>query len=103
MNAVVTAAGGRPRPASKSDQAMCIVEIAPGDSYAMPLRDGLALMRIMSGAVEAERDWTATKRGVETYLVRSPAHAQLRMIRPDQLIPLKPSTATNPPAKGPAA
>ncbi len=100
MNAIVTAAGGRPRSASKSDQAMCIVEIAPGDSYAMPLRDGLALMRIMSGAVEAERDW---KLGVEQYLVRSPAHAQLRMIRPDQLIPLKPSTATNPPVKGPAA
>lgn len=102
MSATVTAAGGRPRPASKSDQAMCVVDTVYC-SIAMPLADGLALVRIMSRAVEVERDWTLAKKGVEAYQVRGPANVELRMIRPDQLIPLKPSTATNPPAKGPAA
>lgn len=81
-------------PAGKPRPAMCVVVLGYGYTYAMPMADGLALMRSISGAVEVEREWPMSK-GAEKYQVRRPAQADLRMIHPDQLLPLQP-VATKP-------
>lgn len=94
------AAGGKTlldskrQPAGKPQPAMCVVTIAMGIRYAMPMADGLAIMRAISGAVEVDRAWPISK-GDDKYQVLRPAQADLRMIHPDQLIPLQP-VATKP-------
>lgn len=87
-------AAGKPRPPGKPQPAMCIVTVALGIKYAMPMADGLAFMRAISGAVEVERAWPLGKRE-DTFQVLRPAQADLSMIHPDQLIPLQP-VATKP-------
>jgi hypothetical protein len=82
------------QPAGKPQPAMCVVVLGYGFTYAMPMADGLAVMRAMSSAVEVEREWPIGK-GDEKYQVRRPAQADLRMIQPGQLIPLQP-VATKP-------
>ncbi len=75
------------QPAGKPQPAMCVVTIALGIRYAMPMADGLAVMRAMSGAVEVDRAWHPDE---DKYHVLRPAQADLRMIQPGQLIPLQP-------------
>lgn len=87
-------AAGKPSPAGKPQPAMCVVTIALGIRYAMPMADGLAVMRAMSGAVEVDRTWPMSK-GDDKYQIVRPAQAELRMVHPDQLIPMLPA-ATKP-------
>lgn len=69
---------------------MCVVKVAPGVEYAMPMADGLAFMRAISGAVEVQRRPYSQP---DCYQVLRPAPlAELRMIHPDQLLPLTPTT-----------
>jgi len=77
------------QPAGKPQPAMCVVTIALGIRYAMPMADGLAVMRAMSGAVEVDRALPPSK-DEDKYQVLRPAQADLRMIQPGQLIPLQP-------------
>lgn len=77
------------QPAGKPQPAMCVVTIALGIRYAMPMADGLAVMRAMSGAVEVDRALFFSKDDEDKYQVLRPAQADLRMIQPGQLIPLQ--------------
>jgi len=94
------AAGGKTlmdskrHPAGRQQPAMCVVVLGYGFTYAMPMADGLAVMRAMSSAVEVEPEWPIGK-GAEKYQVRRPAQADLRMIQPGQIIQLQP-IATKP-------
>jgi len=92
MSAPATrAAAGKLRPGGKPPPAMCVVVLGYGFTYAMPIADGLAIMRAISSAVEVEREWPIISKGEEKYQVRRPAQADLRMIHPDQLIPMQPA------------
>jgi len=81
------AAASKTKPADKPHPAMCVVTIATGPQYAMPMADGLAVMRAISGAVEVQRCLYSQP---DRYQVLRPAQAELRMIHPDQLLPMKP-------------
>ena len=76
-------------PAGRQQPAMCVVVLGYGFTYAMPMADGLAVMRAMSSAVEVDRALPPSK-DEDKYQVLRPAQADLRMIQPGQLIPLQP-------------
>lgn len=88
--AATRVAAGKTKPAGHHPPAMCIVKVAPGVEYAMPMVDGLAFMRAIAGAVEVQRRPYSQP---DCYQVLRPAPlAELRMIHPDQILPLNPTT-----------
>lgn len=89
-------AAGKTKPAGNQQPAMCVVKVAPGVEYAMPMTDGLDFMRAMSGAVEVQRVLYSQP---DYYKVLRPAPlAELRMIHHDQLLPINhPTTGPDQP------
>lgn len=75
--------------------ALCVVTINHHVELAMPMGKGLALLRLLSGTLRVERDWSSPALRREFFPAEE-NFAELQTISPDQIVSRRPAAGDTP-------